>query len=86
MGQKLPLCAQLGAMRSLQDESKEGGEVGSKRTSSRCNAVHHVCWGGLISRLLTAKLRPPGHRIRAARLPDEPQYGENKQRKKKAVV
>jgi hypothetical protein len=56
MGQKLPLCAQLGATRSRQDESKEVGEVGSKRASLRCNAVHHVCWGGLISRLL---LRPP---------------------------
>jgi hypothetical protein len=52
MGQKLPPCAQLGATRSRQDESKEVGEVGSKRTSSRCNAVHHVCWGRLISRLL----------------------------------
>jgi hypothetical protein len=53
MGQKLPLCAQLGATRSRQDESKEVciGEVGSKRTSSGCNGVHHVCWGGQIFRL-----------------------------------
>ena len=52
MGQKLPLCAQLGATRSRQDESKEVSEVGSKRTSSGCNGVHHVWWGGLIFRLL----------------------------------
>jgi hypothetical protein len=68
MGQNLPLCGQLGAARSRQDESKEvGGQVGSKRTSSGCNGVHHVCWGGLIFRLLrgeiglatkTQKLRP----------------------------
>jgi hypothetical protein len=32
--QNLPLCGQLGAARSRQDESKEVGGVGSKRTSS----------------------------------------------------
>jgi hypothetical protein len=53
-GQNLPLCAQLGAARSRQGESKEVGEVVSKRTSSRGKEGHHVCWGGLISRLLTA--------------------------------
>jgi hypothetical protein len=53
MGQNLPLCAQLGAARSRQDESKEAGELGSKRTSSGCNGVHHVWWGGLIFRLLS---------------------------------
>ena len=52
MGQNLPLCAQLGAARSRQDESKEVGELGSKRTSSGCNGVHHVWWSGLIFRLL----------------------------------
>jgi hypothetical protein len=54
MGQKLPLCGQLGAARSRQDESKEVGELGSKRTSSGCNGVHHVRWGGLIFRLSQA--------------------------------
>jgi hypothetical protein len=52
MGQNLPLCGQLGPTRSRQYESKEVGEVGSKRTSSRCNAANHVWWGGLIFRLL----------------------------------
>ena len=52
MGQKLPLCGQLGPTRSRQDESKEVGELGSKRTSSGCNGVHHVWWSGLIFRLL----------------------------------
>jgi hypothetical protein len=39
MGQNLPLCGQLGAVRSRQDESKEVyvGGVGSKRTSSGDN-------------------------------------------------
>jgi hypothetical protein len=46
------LCAQLGAARSRQGESKKVGGVGSKRTSSRGKDGHHVCWGGLISRLL----------------------------------
>jgi hypothetical protein len=58
MGQALPLCGHLGAARSRQDESKEVGEVGSKRTSSGCNGVHHVWWGGLISRLLRSLPRP----------------------------
>jgi hypothetical protein len=40
-----PVCAQLGAARSRQDESKEVGEVGSTRTSSGGNGGHHVCWG-----------------------------------------
>jgi hypothetical protein len=53
MGQNLPLCAQLGATRSRQDESKEVGDVGSKRTSSRSKYEHHVWWGGLIFRLLS---------------------------------
>jgi hypothetical protein len=52
MGQKLPLCGQLGAARSRQDESKEVGEAGSKRTSSGGNGGHHVWWSGLIFRLL----------------------------------
>jgi hypothetical protein len=52
MGQNLPLCAQLGATRSRQDESKEVGEVGSKRSSSGSKGEHHVWWGGLIFRLL----------------------------------
>jgi hypothetical protein len=55
MGQNVPLaCGQLGAARSRQDEPKEVGEVGSKWTSSGCNGVHHVCWGGggLVFRLL----------------------------------
>jgi hypothetical protein len=57
MGQKLPLCAQLGTTRSREDESNEvsEGEVGSKRTSAGCNEVHHIWWGGLISRLLTTE-------------------------------
>ena len=42
MGQKLPLCGQLGPTRSRQDESKEVGEVGSKRTFSGCNGVHFL--------------------------------------------
>jgi hypothetical protein len=37
MGQNLPLCAQLGAARSRQDESKGVYEVGSKRPSSGGN-------------------------------------------------
>jgi hypothetical protein len=41
------------AARSRQDESKEVGGVGSKRTSSRCNEVHHVWWGELVFRLLS---------------------------------
>ena len=53
MGQKLPLCGQLGPTRSRQDESKEVGEAGSKRTSSGGNGGHHVWWSGLIFRLLT---------------------------------
>jgi hypothetical protein len=52
MGQNLPLCAQLGAARSRQDESKEVHEAGSKRPSSGCNGVHVVWWIGLIFRLL----------------------------------
>jgi hypothetical protein len=52
MGQKLPLCGQLGAARSRQDESKEVGDAGSKRTSSGGNGGHHVWWSGLIFRLL----------------------------------
>jgi hypothetical protein len=52
MGQNPPLCGQLGAARSHQDESKEVGGVGSKRTSSGCNGVHVVRWIGLIFRLL----------------------------------
>jgi hypothetical protein len=53
MGQKLPLCGQLlGAARSRQDESKEVGDAGSKRTSSRGKEGHHVWWSGLIFRLL----------------------------------
>ena len=59
MGQNLPLCAQLGAARSRQDESKEVGELGSKRTSSGCNGVHHVWWSGLIFRLLAGAAQPP---------------------------
>jgi hypothetical protein len=44
--------------------SKEVGELGSKRTSSGCNGVHHVWWSGLIFRLLEvlfvpAMRRPP---------------------------
>ena len=42
MGQKLPLCGQLGPTRSRQDESKEVGEVGSKRTSSGGNGGHFL--------------------------------------------
>jgi hypothetical protein len=56
MGQNLPLCGQLGAARSRQDESKEVGGVGSKRTSSGCNGVHVVRWIGLIFRLLSIVL------------------------------
>jgi hypothetical protein len=52
MGQTLPLCGQLGPTRSCQDESKEVGEVGSKRTSSRCKEVHVVRCIGLVFRLL----------------------------------
>jgi hypothetical protein len=56
MGQNLPVCGQLGAARSRQDESKEAGEVGSKRETD----VFGVQWGasrllggeGLIFRLL----------------------------------
>ena len=57
MGQKLPLCGQLGAARSRQDESKEVGEAGSKRTSSGGNGGHHVWWSGLIFRLLSPAKR-----------------------------
>jgi hypothetical protein len=53
------LCGQLGPTRSRQDESKEVGEVGSKRTSSGCNGVHHVWWDGLISRLLPLPTEVP---------------------------
>ena len=42
MGQNLPLCAQLGATRSRQDESEEVGEVGSKRTSSGSKGEHFL--------------------------------------------
>jgi hypothetical protein len=51
-GPKPILCAQLGAARSRQDESKEVHEAGSKRPSSGCNGVHVVWWIGLIFRLL----------------------------------
>jgi hypothetical protein len=53
MGQKMACLGLRGTTRSRQDEPKEVGEVGSKRTSSGCNGVHHVWWGGLIFRLLT---------------------------------
>jgi hypothetical protein len=56
--QNLPLCAQLGATRSRQDESKEVGRVGSKRTSSGGNGGHVVRWVGLIFRLLDACSAP----------------------------
>jgi hypothetical protein len=42
-----------GTARSRQGESKEVGEVGSKRASSRSKyKEHHVWWGGLFFRLL----------------------------------
>jgi hypothetical protein len=59
MGQKLPLCGQLGAARSRQDETKEVGEAGSKRTSSGGNGGHPGWWSGLIFRLLK-NARCPG--------------------------
>jgi hypothetical protein len=52
LGRNLPLCAQLGAARFRQDESKEVHEVGSKRPSLGCNGVHVIWWIGLIFRLL----------------------------------
>jgi hypothetical protein len=58
MGQKMDCLGHRGTVRSRQDESKEVGEVGSKRTSSGCNGVHHVVWwGGLIFRLLRGHIR-----------------------------
>jgi hypothetical protein len=53
MGQKMACLGLRGTARSHQDESKEVGELGSKRTSSGGNGGHHVWWGGLIFRLLT---------------------------------
>jgi hypothetical protein len=55
MGQKMACLGHRGTARSRQDEPKEVGEVGSKRTSSGCNGVHHVWWGGLIFRLLPSR-------------------------------
>jgi hypothetical protein len=70
MGQKLPLCGQLGAARSRQDESKEVGEAGSKRASSGGNGGHHVWWSGLIFRLLRSRRR--NARTRQHPSPSEP--------------
>jgi hypothetical protein len=52
MGQKMACLGHRGTARSRQDESKEVGELGSKRTSSRGKEGHHVWWSGLIFRLL----------------------------------
>jgi hypothetical protein len=52
MGQKMACLGHRGTARSRQDESKEVGEAGSKRTSSGGNGGHHVWWSGLIFRLL----------------------------------
>jgi hypothetical protein len=72
MGQKLPPCGQLGPARSRQDESKEVGEAGSKRTSSRGKEGHRIWWSRLIFRLLflfgNARVCVRVHALRAARL------------------
>jgi hypothetical protein len=72
MGQKLPLCGQLGAARSRQDESKEVGEAGSKRTSSGGNGGHHVWWSGLIFRLLFSGPSLGGDEVNIQRAPSHP--------------
>jgi hypothetical protein len=51
MDQNLP-CAQLGAARSRQDESKEAHGAGPKRLHLGCAGVHAAWCTGPVSRLL----------------------------------
>jgi hypothetical protein len=85
MGQNLLLCAQLGAERSRQDESKEVGGVGLKRASSGGNggACRSVDWadfsvvGGSsrcratrVQQLPAAACSPPPQEEAAAQAPE----------------